>query len=171
MSQPYVGEIRMFGGNFAPQGWALCDGSILFINGNDTLFTLIGTTYGGDGVETFALPDLRGRIPIARGTGSTGTSYLPGEAAGTERVLLGAAETPSHTHPLQAATGAATQSSPAGEVLAESANVELFIEDVTSTSLSAQTIGDAGGGQQHDNLQPFLCVAFIIALLGINPTP
>jgi microcystin-dependent protein len=165
MSQPFVGEIRIFGGSFAPQGWATCDGQLLAIAQNDVLFQLIGTTFGGDGEETFALPDLRGRIPIHQGNG-----HVLGDRAGVETVTLTGPQLPVHTHAFAASTNLAQQSHPAGEVVAESANVQLYIEDAPSIAMSPQAILPVGGSQPHDNLQPFLVVTFIISLFGIFPS-
>jgi microcystin-dependent protein len=171
MSSPFVGEIRMYAGNFAPVGWMFCEGQLLAIAENDTLFQLIGITYGGDGQTTFALPDLRGRVPIHQGTGPAAITYALGESGGVETVMLTTNQLPVHTHLFQPSTGIATQSSPAGEVPAESANVQLYIEDVAGTSQSAQAVLPVGASQAHDNMQPYLCVSFIIALFGVSPNP
>jgi microcystin-dependent protein len=171
MSNPYVGEIRMFGGNFAPAGWAFCDGSLLPISENDVLFNLIGTTYGGDGQQTFAVPDLRGRVPVHNGTGSSGTTYTIGERAGVETVTLGVQQTPAHSHPLLGSDSIANSSTPAGNVPAKSTTFDPYLLDVSGTAMAAQSIGPAGGSQPHDNVQPFLCVNFIISLFGIFPSP
>jgi microcystin-dependent protein len=120
MSEPYIGEIRMVGFNFAPQGWAMCDGQLMSIGGNDALFALIGTTYGGDGQSTFALPDFRSRIPIHQGTGSSGTTYIIGESSGMETVTLTVNQIPAHSHPAQAQSGAGNQPGPGGNVWASS---------------------------------------------------
>jgi microcystin-dependent protein len=166
----YIGEIRMFGGNFAPAGWAFCQGQLMPISENDLLFGLIGTTYGGDGQETFALPDLRGRLPVHQGTGSDGISYTLGETGGVESVTLTASQIPSHTHPLRANNGQPGNAiSPAGNIPAISLNVTPFIEDVTNGFFNAGAIGSAGGSQPHDNMQPYLCVNFIISLFGVYP--
>ncbi len=166
MAQPYVGEIRMFAGNFAPAGWMFCEGQLLPISENETLFQLIGTTYGGDGQETFALPDLRGRLPIHQGNG-----FVLAESAGTEEVTLTINQIPAHSHAFLASSGPGTANSPAGTVLAESPGVTVLIEDVTSTNLNAATISPVGGSQPHTNYQPYLCVNFIISLFGIFPSP
>jgi len=166
MAQPYVGEIRMFAGNFAPAGWMFCEGQLLPISENETLFQLIGTTYGGDGQGTFALPDLRGRIPIHQGNG-----FILAETGGAEEVTLTVQQIPAHSHPLLASTNVATQSSPANNVVAQSTSADLYIEDVPNVGLNAQSISPLGGSQPHQNFQPYLCVSFIISLFGIFPSP
>jgi microcystin-dependent protein len=168
---PYVGEIRLFAGNFAPNGWMFCEGQTLPISENEVLFQLIGTTYGGDGEETFNLPNLASRVPIHMGTGPDGTTYQIGEMAGTEQETLTVQQIPSHTHPFTASTAAAEQSTPGGNVLAiNPGNVKLLLQDVVSTTMSAQSIGPAGGSQPHENTQPFLCINFIISLFGVFPS-
>lgn len=169
MSEPFLGEIRLFAGNFAPAGWALCNGQLLPISENDALFTLIGTTYGGDGEETFALPDLRSRVPIHLGTGSDGQTYVIGETAGVETVTLTAQQIPNHTHPLLASTSAGSANSPNGRVTAAPPGIDLYIEDTPSANASNQAVAPTGGSQPHVNTQPFLCVHYIIALFGIFP--
>lgn len=169
MGQPYVGEIRMFGGNFAPVGWAFCDGQLLPISENDTLFNLIGTTYGGDGQSTFALPDLRGRIPVHQGQLAGGTSYMLGEMGGVENVTLTTQQIPSHTHSPNAQTGAGNQSSPQGGVWAFS-NLTQFNNIPPNVNMAAQAIQPAGGSQPHENMMPFTAVSFIISLYGLYPT-
>jgi microcystin-dependent protein len=173
MGQPYVGEIRMFGGNFAPAGWMLCQGQTLPISENDVLFQLIGTTYGGDGEETFNLPNLASRIPIHMGTGPDGTTYQIGEMAGTEQETLSVQQIPNHNHPALASTSQGTSQSPAGAVLAQvttsQAGTLLYGSDSVA-AMSNQAIGPAGGSQPHENTQPFLCVNFIISLFGIFPS-
>jgi microcystin-dependent protein len=171
MAQPYVGEIRMFAGTFAPAGWMLCDGQLLPISENETLFQLIGTTYGGDGQSTFALPDLQSRIPIHQGTGG-GITYTLAEAAGTEQETLTVQQTPGHTHPLTASTGDGTTPNPQGNVLAQTpAGIFPYIEDTPAANIAAGAIGPAGGSQPHENCQPFLCINYIISLFGIFPSP
>ncbi|TQK71845.1 MULTISPECIES: phage tail protein [unclassified Nocardioides] len=173
MAQPYVGEIRMFAGSFAPAGWAFCNGAVLPISENDVLFQLIGTTYGGDGQETFALPNLQSRIPIHMGTSTaTGTTYQIGETGGVETVTLSTQQIPNHTHALTAVGGQpGNQVSPAGNLPAMSLNVVPFINDVPNGSFAAGAIDPVGGSQPHENMQPFLCVSFIISLFGIFPNP
>jgi microcystin-dependent protein len=165
---PFIGEIRMFAGNFAPAGWAFCDGQFLLVSQNATLFNLIGTTYGGNGQLTFALPDLRGRVPIHFSAG-----FDLGERDGVESVTLTTLQTPVHTHALLATANTATSSAPGGQVLAAStgATVTPYGTDAPLGQLSAQMIGGVGGTQPHTNLQPFLCIRFIIALFGNTPSP
>lgn len=171
MSDPYVGEIRMFGGNFAPLGWAFCNGQILSISEYEALYSLIGTTYGGDGVQTFALPDLRGRIPIDQGQ-SIGSTYALGQAAGTETVTLTLQQIPAHTH-LVMGSGAETETAvPSNAVFATSADTNFYGPTISGkgAAFNAQTVGSSGGSQPHDNMMPFQCVTFIIALEGIYPS-
>ena len=170
MSNPFIGEIRMFGGNFAPAGWAFCSGQLMPISENDTLFNLIGTTYGGDGQETFAMPDLQGRIPIHMGTSSEGINYVIGEKAGVESVTLTTGQIPAHTHPLVGTTGAATAGDPSNFVFNETATTEIYTPFPPAVQMNANSVGTAGGSQPHDNMMPFLVVSFIISLFGIFPT-
>jgi microcystin-dependent protein len=171
VGQPYIGEIRMFAGNFPPAGWMFCDGAQLPISENDALFNLIGTTYGGDGEQTFNLPDLRGRVPIHQGTNpATGTAFQLGQPGGVESVTLTTQQTPSHNHSLLATTAAGTQANPGGNLLANSQGPQPYIQENPDNSLSAQTLTPVGGGQPHDNLQPYLGINFIISLFGIYPT-
>jgi len=169
MSSPYIGEIRMFGGSFAPAGWAFCSGQLLAISENDTLFQLIGTTYGGDGQSTFALPDLRGCLPVHQGT-QGGIPYIIGEKGGTETVTLTSAQTPSHTHAFIASTNQGTLDTPSGNVLAASNVVSMYTGSAANSTLDPASMLPAGGSQPHDNMQPYLCVSFIISLFGIFPT-
>jgi microcystin-dependent protein len=170
MATPFIGEIRMFGGNYAPSGWAFCQGQLLPISEYDALFSLIGTTYGGDGQNTFALPNLQSRIPIHQGG-----SYPLGEMNGQEEVTLSAAQIPLHTHGLQATTTAANSTSPAGNLPA-AAEVPTYAPPSATpapipTSMLASAIsGGNSGGQSHNNLMPFQCVSFIISLFGIYPS-
>lgn len=167
MSQPYIGEIRMFSGDYAPAGWLLCNGDLLDVVDNESLFQVIGTTYGGDGTTTFALPDLRGRVPIHNGSG-----FALGQADGVETVALAAAQLPGHTHALQGTSNTGTDTTPQGYVLAQpSGGLKLYIEDVPAVSFSSLAIGEAGAGQAHTNLQPYLGVHFIIAQYGSAPSP
>ena len=163
MSNPYVGEIRMVGFNFAPVGWAFCDGSLMAISGNPTLFNLIGTTYGGDGQATFALPDLRGRIPVHQGN-----SYVLAEQGGTETVTLNGNEIPSHSHALAASSAPGTQSSPANGVWAESA-LNQFSTNSPATMMAA-ALGNAGSDQPHDNMPTYEVLNYVISLFGIYPS-
>lgn len=166
MAQPYVGEIRMFAGNFAPAGWMFCEGQLLPISEYETLFNLIGTTYGGDGQSTFGLPDLRGRIPVHMGSG-----FVLAETGGAEEITLTVSQIPAHSHTFLASGAAASLSSPVGNVLAESATVNPYIQDVTNSNMNAAAITSVGGSQPHNNFQPYLCVDFIISLFGIFPSP
>src|SRR5436853_4424156 len=170
MGEPYVGEIRMFAGNFAPNGWMFCEGQALPISENDVLFTLIGTTYGGDGQETFNLPDLQSRVPLHMGTGPSGTTYQIGEQAGVETVTLTTQQIPVHNHAAVATQNIATQQPPTDNLFAQSTLAKMYIGDVADQALAANTIQPAGGSQPHENLQPYLCVNFIISLFGIFPS-
>lgn len=170
MSSPYVGEIRMFGGTFAPAGWSFCDGQLMPISENDTLFNLIGTTYGGDGEETFALPDLRGRIPIHAGTGPAGVVRQIGETDGSESVTLTTQQMPAHNHAFLASTENGTAVPPTGGVIGALGSAALFKQAAPSVSANANAITAAGGNQPHENMHPFLTVSFIISLFGIFPT-
>jgi len=173
MAQPYVGEIRMFAGNFPPSGWMFCEGQSLPISENDVLFQLIGTTYGGDGQETFNLPDLQSRVPIHMGTGPDGTTYQIGEAAGTEQETLSVQQIPSHNHPLTATATQATTAAPANNVPAKAPllTTQAYGTDNPPDTLNSGTVGAAGGSQPHENCQPFLCINFIISLFGVYPSP
>lgn len=166
MAQPYVGEIRMFAGNFAPAGWMFCEGQLLPISENETLFQLIGTTYGGDGQSTFALPDLRGRIPIHQGNG-----FILAETGGAEEVTLTVNQIPAHSHPLLVSGAVGQQTNPSGNLVAQSTQATLYIDDVPNVNLAAQVISPTGGSQPHTNFQPYLCIDFIISLFGIFPPP
>lgn len=168
MSNPFVGEMRMFGGNFAPAGWAFCSGQLMAISQNDVLFALIGTTYGGDGVNTFGLPDMRGRIPVHQGT-LIGTTFVIGQVSGSENVTLLSTQLPSHNHAIPASSTGKSTTDPTGGVPATS-NVAPYTQSVQDTAMGAQMIGPAGGNQPHDNMMPFLCVSFIISLFGIFPS-
>lgn len=172
MSQPYIGEIRMFGFNFPPNGWAQCDGQLIPISENDALFILLGTTYGGDGQETFALPNLQSRIPIHSGTGSSGTNFQLGEAAGVESVTLTTQQIPIHNHPATGNTGAGNSASPTGNVWAANANTAAvqYTAGASANVNMANTLGTEGGSQPHTNMQPFLVINFCISLFGIFPT-
>jgi microcystin-dependent protein len=165
MAQPYVGEIRMFAGNFAPAGWMFCEGQLLSISEYETLFQLIGTTYGGDGQSTFALPDLRGRLPIHQGNG-----FTLAETGGVESITLTVNQIPSHAHALLAAATNGNQVSPLANVLANSFNITPYINDVANGNMNAAAITSVGGSQPHSNFQPYLCVDFIISLFGIFPS-
>jgi microcystin-dependent protein len=168
MAQPYVGEIRMFAGNFAPAGWMFCEGQLLPTSEYETLFNLIGTTYGGDGQNTFALPDLRGRLPIHMGNG-----FILAETGGVEEVTLTVSQIPAHSHPLLASTNVATGTTPTGQVFGASGNSAIlpYGTDQPQISLLQSAVSSVGGSQPHTNFQPYLCVDFIISLFGIFPTP
>ena len=171
MAQPYVGEIRIFAGNFAPAGWMFCAGQLLPISENETLFQLIGTTYGGDGQETFGLPDLQGRVPIHQGQSAGTSNRTLAEAGGVEQVTLSAQQLPVHTHPLIVSTSIATETAPERNLLAQSSAASLYVEGSADRNLAANTLLPNGGSQPHTNVQPYLCVNFIISLFGIFPSP
>ena len=168
MPEPYVGEIRMFAGNFAPNGWMFCEGQTLPIAENEVLFQLIGTTYGGDGEETFNLPNLASRVPIHMGPSPSGTTYQIGEMAGTEQETLTIQQIPNHTHQPLGSTTAALQDTPVGAMFAQGVSNPYAV--VSPINMSPQVIGPAGGSQPHENTQPFLCINFIISLFGVFPS-
>jgi microcystin-dependent protein len=168
MSEPFLAEVRIVGFNFAPRGWAFCDGQILPINQNQSLYSLLGTTYGGDGRTTFALPDLRGRTPIHVGS-SNGTHHQLGSKSGEETHTLSAAEMPQHTHAFQGSTSDGTVAAPVSNVLAKSPN-PFYHEAGNLKPMHAGTITNTGGGQAHDNMQPYLALNFCIALQGLFPS-
>jgi microcystin-dependent protein len=165
MSEPFLAEIRIVGFNFAPRGWAFCDGQILPINQNQSLYSLLGTTYGGDGRTTFALPDLRGRVPIHVGEG-----YREGQKGGSETVALTREQMPNHSHEAKASSDPASTPVPTGNVLASSAPGEFYHRASDLVPLERGTIGTVGGGQGHNNMQPFLALNFCIALQGLFPS-
>lgn len=170
MSEPFVGEIRMFAGNFAPRGWAFCDGQLLAVSQNDALFSLLGTIYGGDGRTTFGLPDLRGRIPIHAGDGPGLSPRRLGAKGGEEKVTLTVNQLPSHKHAWRASTVAANQLTPDGKSLGQSV-ADIYREDLENpSSLSSSAMSSLGGSRSHTNLMPYLCIHFIIALFGIYPS-
>jgi microcystin-dependent protein len=175
MSNPFVGEIRIFAGTFAPLGWAFCDGQLLAVSQNDALFALLGTVYGGDGRTTFGLPDLRGRIPIHYGQGPGLSSYAIGQGDGVENVILTTAELPAHEHSLVANSAAANVDIPNGAVPADStqptdplANHSYKDNAFTDEVMSHTNL--TGGSQAHNNMMPYLCASYIIALFGIFPS-
>jgi microcystin-dependent protein len=170
MPDPFIGEIRMFGFGFVPQGWAACDGQLLPIAQNAALFSLLGTTYGGDGQTTFALPDLRSRVPVCQGQGPGLSPYAPGQAGGTETVTLAAAQMPGHSHPVEASTSPAGSGQPAGRTLARSAGHTYTARPGTRTAMNAAMLGQTGGSQPHGNIQPYLAVTYCIATEGIFPS-
>jgi microcystin-dependent protein len=167
MSNPFIGEIRMFGGNFAPAGWAFCSGQLMPISQNDALFSLIGTTYGGDGQSTFALPELRGRIPIHQGSG-----FTMGQIGGVETVTLATQQIPNHTHPPQCKSTAGELGSPQNAVWAASTSNQTIYSDSPPTAglMSSACMKAGGGSQPHENMMPYLAISFIIALEGIYPS-
>lgn len=174
MSEPFIGEIRMVGFNYAPRGWALCNGQLLGIAQNSALFALLGTTYGGDGRATFGLPDLRGRVAIHQGDGPATSPYVMGQAGGSETVTLLSTQMPAHSHGLTAFNGSPSTNNPTSAVIS-SAQTEVG-ETINSfaaspnTLMSPAAISPSGGSQPHNNIQPYLCVNFIIALEGIYPS-
>ena len=166
MSEPFLAEIMIVGFNFAPRGWALCDGQVLPINQNQSLYSLLGTTYGGDGRVTFALPEMRGRTPMHVGPGHT-----QGQKSGEETHTLSGAEIPAHTHQAQASSSAANQIDPTAHVLASAAPIAISVYGSGATSdMGAGTVASTGGGQGHDNMQPYLALNFCIALQGLFPS-
>jgi microcystin-dependent protein len=169
MAQPYVGEIRMFAGNFAPSGWMMCEGQLLPISENDVLFNLIGTTYGGDGQSTFALPNLSGRAPIHQGTSSTGTTYQMGETGGVESVTLTVQQIPNHSHPMLGTNDPAANKGAATSVFGR-APADAYASEFTPDTLNAAAISPQGGSQPHENMQPFLVIGYIISLFGVFPS-
>ena len=166
MAQPYVGEIRLFAGNFAPAGWMFCEGQLLPISENETLFQLIGTTYGGDGQSTFALPDLRGRIPIHQGNG-----FTLAETGGVENVTLTVNQIAAHSHLALATNNNGQQSSPGGLVPGRVTGSDIYGSDSPFVNMAPSMISPTGGSQPHTNFQPYLCIDFIISLFGIFPSP
>lgn len=169
MSEPFVGEIRMFAGNFAPRSFAFCDGQLMAISQNDALFSLFGTIYGGDGRTTFGLPDLRGRVPIHMGSGPGLTPRSIGTMGGSENVTLTANEVGSHNHGFVASTDPAGDASPAGNVTAKPSGANLYGTGAAS-AMDGSSITPTGSGQSHTNLMPTQCINFIVALFGIYPS-
>ena len=165
MAQPYVGEIRMFAGNFAPAGWMFCEGQLLPISEYETLFNLIGTTYGGDGQSTFALPDLRGRLPMHFGNG-----FILAETGGAEEVTLSVQQIPAHNHAFRGTTNAGNQPTPVGFIPAANNVVSIYSASAITGPMDPQAALPDGGSQPHNNFQPYLCVDFIISLFGIFPS-
>ncbi len=168
MSEPFLAEIRIVGFNFAPRGWAFCDGQILPINQNQSLYSLLGTTYGGDGRTSFALPDLRGRVPIHVGS-SGGATHQLGQKSGEENHVLSGNEMPQHDHVAQASTDDATQTLTIGNVLARS-TVPIYGSAQTLTAMNERSVSHVGGGQGHENMQPYIAMNFCIALQGLFPS-
>jgi microcystin-dependent protein len=167
--EPFLGEIRMFGFNFAPRGWALCNGQLLPINQNQALFSLLGNMYGGDGTTTFALPNLQSRVPIHQGQGAELSAYVVGQAGGAETVTLAAAQMPAHSHSVKASSSKANSLKPKGRVPARSQSNTYAARPDTSTVMHPKMIGQTGGGEPHANMQPYLTVNFCIAMVGIFP--
>jgi microcystin-dependent protein len=171
MSEPFVGEIRMFAGNFAPRGWAFCDGQLLAVSQNDALFSLLGTVYGGDGRTTFGLPDLRGRLPIHAGHGPGLSERRLGAKGGAEKVTLTVNQLPSHPHNLEASNSASSSTDPTGRALTQAdQNIYRSGAPTTTAAMASESLTRVGGSRSHTNLMPFLCVHFIIALFGIYPS-
>lgn len=171
MSEPFVGEVRMFAGNFAPRGWAFCDGQLLAVSQNDALFSLLGTIYGGDGRTTFGLPDLRGRLPIHAGTGPGLSPRRLGAKAGAEKVTVTVNQLPSHTHGWPAFDGTPQNDVPTDALLGKgSARLYQPALGAGRVNMNSGVIGHTGGSRSHTNLMPFLCIHFIIALVGIYPS-
>jgi microcystin-dependent protein len=166
VAQPYVGEIRIFAGNFNPSGWMFCEGQLLPISEYETLFNLIGTTYGGDGQSTFALPDLQGRIPIHWGQG-----FILAETGGVESVTLTIQQIPLHNHPFLGSTGLASDANVINNIVAQSTQFFPYLNVNPSVAMAPQSITPTGGSQPHNNFQPYLCLNFIISLFGIFPSP
>ena len=165
MAQPYVGEIRIFAGNFAPAGWMFCEGQLLPISEYETLFNLIGTTYGGDGQSTFALPDLRGRLPLHQGNG-----FILAETGGAEEITLTVTQIPAHSHPYLCSIDTAGGVNPANAVVGQSDSTSLFRAQPGNSNFAPEADTATGGSQPHNNFQPYLCVDFIISLFGIFPS-
>ncbi len=169
MSDPYLGQMIMFGGNYVIRGWALCNGALLRVDQHDALFSLLGTTYGGDGRTTFGLPDMRGRVPLHQGSGPGLTPRQIGQRFGQEHVHLEANEMPSHTHTFNAEKLGALNLGPADALIAEPSNTNIYGTGTPPDTLDASAIGDSGGGGSHPNVMPFQCITFLIALTGIYP--
>jgi microcystin-dependent protein len=170
MAEPYMGEIRMFGFNFAPVGWQMCNGQLLSISENEALFNLIGTTYGGNGTSTFALPDLRGRVAIHIGRGNGLSQYVFGQTGGAESVTLTQSQMPTHAHAVDASSALASGGRPSGAVLARSGTDIYAAAPDGSTTMNAGMIGTTGSNLPHPNIQPYLALNFCIALQGIFPS-
>ncbi|MGH2879620.1 MAG: phage tail protein [Solirubrobacteraceae bacterium] len=171
MTDQYVGEIRLFGGNYTPAEWAPCDGRLLKIDEYQTLYALIGTTYGGDGQTTFALPDMRGRLPLSSGQAPGMSNYQLGQKGGVEAVTLAPTQYPAHSHHVRANTTLGAEPGPAGNLLASSAGIYMYHESAPTESLNQASISvSRGGAQPHENRQPSLGVSYIIALNGIYPS-
>ena len=170
MAEPFIGEIRMFAGNFAPRGNSFCDGQLLAISQNDALFSLLGTTYGGDGRTTFALPDMRGRIPLHVGTGPGLSPRALGSKGGTEKENISIGQLPSHTHPMHGTTENGPAANPDGNALATSVVLTPYFDGPQDQNMAASAIAGTGGGGTHTNIAPYLAINYIIALFGIFPS-
>ena len=170
MSEPFVGEIRMFAGNFAPRGWAFCDGQLLAVSQNDALFSLLGTIYGGDGRTTFALPDMRGRIPIHMGSGPGLSNRQLGSKGGSEKVTLTTNQLPAHGHAFQGTDQLGNTPNPSGNALAKSTAADAYINEAPGAAMASGLVTESGGSRSHSNMQPYLAIHFIIALFGIYPS-
>ena len=170
MSEPFVGEIRMFAGNFAPSGWAMCDGQLLAISQNDALFSLLGTIYGGDGRTTFGLPEMRGRLPIHAGSGPGLTPRNLGTKSGSEQETITVNQLPTHNHDFKVSSAPGDLQKPIDRYLASSPTVRMFRPSPANVTLEPSMVNNTGGSQSHTNVMPFVCVNFIIALFGIYPS-
>jgi microcystin-dependent protein len=168
MSQPYLGEIRLFAGNFNPDGWQFCEGQLISIATNESLFNLIGTTYGGDGQETFALPDLRGRVPIHFGKNG-GIDFTMGEQAGVEQVTLTTQQIPLHSHSMIGSQDNGSQKDPTNNILAGSTTITPYASETPAAAMAANSISPIGGSLPHENMQPYLALNYIISMLGLYP--
>ncbi len=171
MSEPFVAEIRIFPFTFAPRGWALCNGQLMAIRQNTALYSLLGTNYGGDGVNTFGLPNLQGRFPIQSGQGTGLSQYVLGQAGGTTAVTLDATQLPAHNHPENVLVSTGTSNTPSGGLLTQPGlrNAAYFGSDATTAALAATAVAPTGGSQPHNNLPPFLTLNYCIALQGVFP--
>jgi len=171
MSSPYIGEIRMFGGSFAPAGWALCQRQLMPISQNDALFTLIGTTYGGDGQSTFGIPNLAGRAPVHQGQGpGISQTYVIGETGGVESVTLTTNSIPQHNHAAVITQTLGTLGDPTGLLFSQNTQILMYTQDTASKFFNASMLQPQGGSQPHENMQPFLVITFILSLFGVFPT-
>ncbi len=171
MSQPYIGEIRMVGFNFAPVNWSFCNGSLIAISQNSTLFQLIGTTYGGDGINTYALPNLQGRVPVHQGTNNAGNTSVIGQISGTEAVTLLTSQLPIHSHAAAASANGGTSNVPTNNFWANWTGAQFTNAGTTvNATMRSDAVVPVGGGQPHDNMMPFLALNFVISLFGIYPS-
>ena len=169
MSQPYVGEIRLFAGNFPPNGWQFCDGQLISIAQNEVLFDLIGTTYGGDGVNTYALPDLRGRVPVHQGNNGA-SNYVAGQSGGVENVTLSANQMPAHRHAMLVSTSPASATHGPADVLGSSTLMNLYGTGSPNMAMDPNAITQVGGNQPHENMPPFVALSYIVSMFGIFPS-